>query len=120
MGQKEARIAKMSGRLPRLRALRPRPQQAKSESRKEGNLKEDHEEVAMKEHESQEDSDEISCDNKDDGSDKDELKREHDGLLDCSSSSQNYECKTCKPSKSLSSLKAYLDHLKKEHKQKVY
>ncbi|XP_076243726.1 uncharacterized protein LOC143184971 isoform X2 [Calliopsis andreniformis] len=115
-GQSKVRIFKMSGRPHRLRALRPRPQQTKSESRKEGNLKEDHEEVAMKEHELQDDTDEISYDIKDNDSEND-LKRGHDGL-DCSGSSHSYECKTCKPSKSLPSLKAYLDHLKKEHKQK--
>ncbi|XP_078045911.1 uncharacterized protein LOC144474668 isoform X3 [Augochlora pura] len=108
----------MSGRLPRLRALRPRPQQSKNEPQKEGNLKEDHKEVAMKEQESRTSSEELSFEDKDDGSAKDSLKGEHDELLDCTVPSQSYECKTCKPSKPLPSLKAYLDHLKKEHKQK--
>ncbi|CAK9828582.1 Zinc finger protein Xfin [Anthophora retusa] len=108
----------MSGRLPRLRALRPRPQQLKHEAHKEGNLKEDRQEVTMREHEMQSDSEEISYSLRDDdGSMKNNLKREHEGL-DCSGPSQNYECKMCKPSKPLTSLKAYLDHLKKEHKQK--
>ncbi|XP_015437334.1 PREDICTED: zinc finger protein 91-like [Dufourea novaeangliae] len=105
----------MSGRLPRLRALRPRPQQTKIESQKEGNLKEDRQEVTMTEQESRSDSEEVSLDDKDDDdSAKDSSKDDHDGLVD----SQGYECKTCKPPKPLPSLKAYLDHLKKEHKQK--
>lgn len=115
----ERALFKMSGRLPRLRALRPRPQQLKTELHKEGNLKEDRQEVTMREHESRDNTEKISYNDKDDGSVKNNLKGEHDGLLDCSGPSQSYECKTCKPSKSLSSLKAYLDHLKKEHKQKV-
>ncbi|XP_076633163.1 uncharacterized protein LOC143347656 isoform X6 [Colletes latitarsis] len=108
----------MSGRLPRLRALRPRPQQLKTELRKEGNLKEDRQGVAMREHESHNNIEKTSYNDKNDGSAKNNLKGDHDGLLDGSGPSQSYECKTCKPSKSLSSLKAYLDHLKKEHKQK--
>ncbi|XP_076756459.1 uncharacterized protein LOC143426727 isoform X2 [Xylocopa sonorina] len=107
----------MSGRLSRLRALRPRPQQLKVEPHKEDNLKEDRQEVAMREHESQSDTEDISYSVKDDGSMKNNLKREREGL-DCSGPSQSYECKTCKPSKPLPILKAYLDHLKKEHKQK--
>ncbi|XP_043264870.1 uncharacterized protein LOC122404714 isoform X4 [Colletes gigas] len=108
----------MSGRLPRLRALRPRPQQLKTELRKEGNLKEDRQGIAMREHESHNNIEKTSYNDKNDGSAKSNLKGDHDGLLDGSGPSQSYECKTCKPSKSLSSLKAYLDHLKKEHKQK--
>ncbi|CAL7940917.1 unnamed protein product [Xylocopa violacea] len=107
----------MSGRLSRLRALRPRPQQLKVEPHKEDNLKEDRQEVAMREHESQSDTEDISYSVKDDGPMKNNLKREREGL-DCSGPSQSYECKTCKPSKPLPILKAYLDHLKKEHKQK--
>ncbi|XP_012154526.2 uncharacterized protein LOC100883983 isoform X5 [Megachile rotundata] len=107
----------MSGRLPRLRALRPRPQQSKTELHKESNLKEARQEVAMREHELRDNSEEISYDVKDNNSMRNNLKREHEAF-DCSGTSQNYECKTCKPPKSLSSLKAYLDHLKKEHKQK--
>lgn len=109
----------MSGRLPRLRALRPRPQQFKTESHKEGNLKENRQGVVMREHELQSDTEHISYSVKDDVPIKNNSKHEHEEL-DCSGSSQNYECKTCKPPKPLSSLKAYLDHLKKEHKQKVY
>ncbi|XP_071872515.1 uncharacterized protein isoform X1 [Bombus fervidus] len=109
----------MSGRLPRLRALRPRPQQFKTESHKEGNLKENRQEVVMREHELQSDTEDISYSVKDDVPIKNNSKHEHEHEeLDCSGSSQNYECKTCKPPKPLSSLKAYLDHLKKEHKQK--
>ncbi|XP_043593864.1 zinc finger protein 91-like isoform X4 [Bombus pyrosoma] len=109
----------MSGRLPRLRALRPRPQQFKTESHKEGNLKENRQGVVMREHELQSDTKDISYSVKDDVSIKNNSKHEHKHEeLDCSGSSQNYECKTCKPPKPLSSLKAYLDHLKKEHKQK--
>ncbi|XP_053983336.1 zinc finger protein 845-like isoform X4 [Hylaeus volcanicus] len=108
----------MSGRLPRLRALRPRPQKLKSEVRKEGNLKENRQEVAMREHVSRDSTENTSHDDKDDGSAKNNLKIEHDDLLDCSGPSQSYECKTSKPPKPLTSLKAYLDHLKKEHKQK--
>ncbi|XP_068966383.1 zinc finger protein 91-like isoform X4 [Bombus flavifrons] len=107
----------MSGRLPRLRALRPRPQQFKTESHKEGNLKENRQGVVMREHELQSDNEDISYSVKDDVPIKNNSKHEHEEL-DCSGSSQNYECKTCKPPKPLSSLKAYLDHLKKEHKQK--
>ncbi|XP_033189510.1 uncharacterized protein LOC117156524 isoform X4 [Bombus vancouverensis nearcticus] len=107
----------MSGRLPRLRALRPRPQQFKTESHKEGNLKENRQGVVMREHELQSDTEHISYSVKDDVPIKNNSKHEHEEL-DCSGSSQNYECKTCKPPKPLSSLKAYLDHLKKEHKQK--
>ncbi|XP_060815995.1 uncharacterized protein LOC132907178 isoform X2 [Bombus pascuorum] len=107
----------MSGRLPRLRALRPRPQQFKTESHKEGNLKENRQEVVMREHELQSDTEDISYSVKDDAPIKNNSKHEHEEL-DCSGSSQNYECKTCKPPKPLSSLKAYIDHLKKEHKQK--
>lgn len=111
----------MSGRLPRLRALRPRPQQFKTESHKEGNLKENRQGVVMREHELQSDTEDISYSVKDDVPIKNNSKHEHEHEeLDCSGSSQNYECKTCKPPKPLSSLKAYLDHLKKEHKQKVY
>lgn len=112
-------LCKMSGRLPRLRALRPRPQQLKTEPHKEGNLKEDRQEVEMREHDSESDTEEISYCIKDDGLMKNNLKREHEEL-DSSGPSHNYECKTCKPSKALPNLKAYLDHLKKEHKQKVY
>ncbi|XP_076222930.1 uncharacterized protein LOC116428312 isoform X2 [Nomia melanderi] len=108
----------MSGRLPRLRALRPRPQQSKLESQKEGNLKEDRQGTAMRGQESRTDTEEIELQDKDNGSTEDSLKDEHDDLVDCSGPSQSYECKTCKPPKPLSSLKAYLDHLKKEHKQK--
>ncbi|XP_050469831.1 uncharacterized protein LOC126863593 isoform X4 [Bombus huntii] len=107
----------MSGRPPRLRALRPRPQQFKTESHKEGNLKENRQGVVMREHELQSDTEHISYSVKDDVPIKNNSKHEHEEL-DCSGSSQNYECKTCKPPKPLSSLKAYLDHLKKEHKQK--
>ncbi|XP_050581650.1 uncharacterized protein LOC126918079 isoform X4 [Bombus affinis] len=107
----------MSGRLPRLRALRPRPQQFKTESHKEGNLKENRQGAVMREHELQSDTEDISYSVKDDVPIKNNSKHEHEEL-DCSGSSQNYECKTCKPPKPLSSLKAYLDHLKKEHKQK--
>ncbi|XP_016770728.1 zinc finger protein 91 isoform X4 [Apis mellifera] len=102
----------MSGRLPRLRALRPRPQHFKTEPHKESNLKENRRETVMKEHDLQ--SEDISYSVKDD----DTIKKHEHEVFDYSESSQNYECKTCKPSKSLSSLKAYLDHLKKEHKQK--
>ncbi|XP_016909254.2 zinc finger protein 91 isoform X3 [Apis cerana] len=102
----------MSGRLPRLRALRPRPQHFKTEPHKESNLKENRRETVMKEHDLQ--NEDISYSVKDD----DTIKKHEHEMFDYSESSQNYECKTCKPSKSLSSLKAYLDHLKKEHKQK--
>ncbi|XP_043799186.1 zinc finger protein 91-like isoform X2 [Apis laboriosa] len=102
----------MSGRLPRLRALRPRPQHFKTEPHKESNLKENRRETVMKEHDLQ--SEDISYSVKDD----DTIKKHEHEAFDYSESSQNYECKTCKPSKSLSNLKAYLDHLKKEHKQK--
>lgn len=108
----------MSGRLPRLRALRPRPQQLRIEPHKESNLKETRQEVAMREYELQDSSEEISYDVRGNSAARNSLKREHEGY-DCSGPSQNYECKTCKPSKPLSNLKAYLDHLKKEHKQKV-
>lgn len=74
----------------------------------------------MKGQESRTDTEEISLQDKDNGSTEDSLKDEHDDLVDCSGPSQSYECKTCKPPKPLPSLKAYLDHLKKEHKQKVY
>ncbi|XP_076648325.1 uncharacterized protein LOC143356482 isoform X2 [Halictus rubicundus] len=106
----------MSGRLPRVRALRPRPQQSKL---KEGNLKEDLKETAMEEQQSRTSAEELSFEEKDDDdSAKDSLKGEQDGLVDCTGSSQSYECRTCKPPKPLPILKAYLDHLKKEHKQK--
>ena len=108
----------MSGRLPRLRALRPRPQQFKTEPHKEGNLKENRQEVAMREHELHSDTEDVSYSVKDDGLVKNNLKHEHEELD--SASSSNYECKMCKPPKPLPSVKAYLDHLKKEHKQKVY
>lgn len=111
---REQILFKMSGRLPRLRALRPRPQHFKTEPHKESNLKENRRETVMKEHDLQ--SEDISYSVKDD----DTIKKHEHEAFDYSESSQNYECKTCKPSKSLSSLKAYLDHLKKEHKQKVY
>ncbi|XP_076671875.1 uncharacterized protein LOC143370521 isoform X4 [Andrena cerasifolii] len=107
----------MSGRLPRLRALRPRPPQTKTEPRREGNLKEDRGEAVMKGHSPRDDTEEVT-DSADDGLARDEPKYEADDLLDCSGTSQGYECKTCKPSKPMASLKAYLDHLKKEHKQK--
>lgn len=118
-GQNQPRASKMSGRLPRLRALRPRPPQTKTEPRREGNLKEDRGEAAMKGYVPRDDTEEVT-DGADDGLARDEPKYEPDDLLDCSGTSQGYECKTCKPSKPMVSLKAYLDHLKKEHKQKVY
>ncbi|XP_043506793.1 zinc finger protein 91-like isoform X4 [Frieseomelitta varia] len=107
----------MSGRLPRLRALRPRPQPYKTEPHKEGNLKESRQEAAMREHELHSDTEDVSYSVKDDGVLKNNLKHEHEEL-DCSASSSNYECKMCKPPKPLLSVKAYLDHLKKDHKQK--
>ncbi|XP_076671877.1 uncharacterized protein LOC143370521 isoform X6 [Andrena cerasifolii] len=116
-GQNQPRASKMSGRLPRLRALRPRPPQTKTEPRREGNLKEDRGEAVMKGHSPRDDTEEVT-DSADDGLARDEPKYEADDLLDCSGTSQGYECKTCKPSKPMASLKAYLDHLKKEHKQK--
>ena len=109
----------MSGRLPRLRALRPRPQQYKTEPHKEGNLKESRQEAAMREHEFHSDTEDVSYSVRDDGMVKNNVKHEHEEL-DCSASSSNYECKMCKPPKPLPSVKAYLDHLKKDHKQKVY
>ncbi|KAG7205209.1 hypothetical protein KM043_018295 [Ampulex compressa] len=64
---------------------------------------------------------EVSCEiHEDSGNDDGGLnfKSEIDevGLTDCA---QSYECKTCKPPKILPNIKAYLEHLKKDHKQKV-
>ncbi|XP_076290642.1 uncharacterized protein LOC143214023 isoform X2 [Lasioglossum baleicum] len=105
----------MSGRLPRLRALRPRPQQSKE---KEDNLKEDLKETVMKEQQSRTSAEELSFEDKDNDSAKGSLKGDQDDLVDCTGSSQSYDYKTCKPPKPLPILKAYLDHLKKEHKPK--
>ncbi|XP_015604999.1 uncharacterized protein LOC107272394 isoform X7 [Cephus cinctus] len=145
----------MSGRLPRLRALRPRPQPhlqntpapTRTESRYN---KEEEEEINDEE-------DELLVENEEDiEGGVDEEEEEEDEIIDeqeleeqesvnddrfksdesekrlvikeepveivteePEDSERNYECKTCNPPKGLSNLKAYLAHLKNEHKQKV-
>jgi len=164
--------SKMSGKLPRLRALRPRPQhqrRARTEHvadvddattpRPEGNLKEAAESHEV-EHDAKKGEDtgasgtvskanEMDEDDNDDEltmtvADADEEDEEEtldgdvdvdvdidiDVDVDVAVSSEEtvdvetnerapYECKTCEPSKTLPSIRAYFAHLRKEHKYKV-
>lgn len=126
--------SKMSGRLPRLRALRPRPQQPR-EQKDQSELAESQEEAGMKGYEEDEletegkqpnERDEEPCDGvKEDtlaDNGKGSLRTELDDVefAELPEQRQSYECDTCVPTRSLPNLKAYLDHLKKEHKQKVH
>ncbi|XP_071654014.1 uncharacterized protein [Temnothorax longispinosus] len=174
--------SKMSGKLPRLRALRPRPQQQRrartgpvlavgvATPRPEGNLKgavatshevehdakrrhhdakkgtagavsqasvmdeednddeltmtasvdeEDEEAEVEEEEEREEDEDEETILDVDVDVDVD-VAVDTEETIDVEASEQqaSYECKTCEPSKTLPSIKAYFEHLRKEHKYK--
>lgn len=189
--------SKMSGRLPRLRALRPRPQQQQKRarasepvavvtdattSRPESNLKGAAATAAAASHEVEYDgakrhdakkgedtaagaaaaavvsrsSEMDEGDNEDDDDDDDvtvsavdvdeeqEEEEEEEVMLDGNvdvdvdvdidvdvdvavnaddaldaETQASYECKTCDPPKTLSSIKAYFEHLRKEHRYKV-
>lgn len=157
--------SKMPGRLPRLRALRPRPQQqqqqrqrAKSDvtadatRRPEGNLKEalvSHEEevnakkcsakktedttmsVATNETDGEDDEDNNVDDNEltmtvvadeeatPDGEIDVDFAMKSEETIDLETERASYECKSCDPPKTLSSIQAYFEHLQKEHKYKV-
>ncbi|XP_070162392.1 zinc finger protein 91 isoform X5 [Polyergus mexicanus] len=175
--------SKMSGRLPRLRALRPRSQQQRTRTdatrRSESNLKEtasyeeeeeegeeeldakrcDEEEKKAKdtgkmtdtasidmanEMDDEEDDDgdngsgdevtmtaivdegneEATSDNGDDivdvdiDVDVDVEMRTEEGTIETTNEQASYECKSCKPPRMLPDIKAYLEHLRKEHKYK--
>lgn len=162
--------SKMSGRLPRLRALRPRPQhqrRARTDAvavdattlRPQGNLKgaaASHEvEHDAKRYDAKKGEDtagavskarEMDEDDNDEEltmttvADVDEEEEEEETILDGNvdvdvdvdvalnteetidveaNEQASYECKTCEPSKTLPSIKAYFEHLRKEHKYKV-
>ncbi|XP_029665409.1 uncharacterized protein LOC115236845 isoform X5 [Formica exsecta] len=175
--------SKMSGRPPRLRALRPRSRQQRTRTdatrRSESNLKE----AASHEEEEEEELDGKRCDEEekkaedagkmtdtvstdmanemdddedDDGNDgndgdDDEVTmtaivderneeatpdngddivdvdidvdvdvemRTEGGTMETTNEQASYECKSCKPPKMLPDIKAYLEHLRKEHKYK--
>ncbi|XP_014485264.1 PREDICTED: zinc finger protein 91-like isoform X2 [Dinoponera quadriceps] len=167
--------SKMSGRPPRLRILRPRPQQQQrprsnsvdssgaAEPSPEGNLKEPERlaDVAKKRdavrpadakaaassntkttsamaNEMRDDDEEEDDDDDDD--DEDEEEEEElmaagedeqqpmdvdlvaggpEQVIDLEPNERNsYECKSCKPVRTLPSIKAYFEHLRKEHKRK--
>ncbi|XP_024892810.1 uncharacterized protein LOC112468035 isoform X5 [Temnothorax curvispinosus] len=178
--------SKMSGKLPRLRALRPRPQQQRRARtgpvlavgvptpRPEGNLKgavatsHEVEHAAKRRHHDakkgedctgtagavsqasvmdEEDNDDeltmtasVDEDDEEEAEVEEEEEREEDEdeetildvdvdvdvavdteeTIDVEASEQqaSYECKTCEPSKTLPSIKAYFEHLRKEHKYK--
>jgi len=170
--------SKMSGKLPRLRALRPRQQRMKphivtddmTRGKPEGNLKAvtNEETIDVKKCDSRRivedakmielnelDIDRHGDDDDDDGDDDDENEDENEDEdtltmtaiateedeeiipegdvnvdIDVTVKSEemndlqtyeqtSYECKNCEPSKTLPNIEAYLEHLRKEHKQKV-
>lgn len=130
----------MSGRLPRLRALRPRAPQQQQQPREQKDhpdrdSAESEEEAGMKGYE---EPDELGNEGKRalerdveqrDGVKEDTLPENGKAGLradlddveftELAEERQSYLCDTCEPPRSLPDLKAYLDHLKKEHKQKV-
>lgn len=153
--------SKMSGKPPRLRILRPRPQQragsdsgdvpvAEETSRPEGNLKEIERDGRKRDARAasgtkaaamaseMEDEDE---DNNDEEEEEEELvtaaaeeedeqgpidgdlvvaEKSEEEVIELETNERNsYECKSCKPPRTLPNIKAYLEHLRKEHKQKV-
>lgn len=165
--------SKMSGRPPRLRALRPRSQQQRTRTdatrRSEGNLKvaasreeeldakrcdeeekkaevagktttdmegttmanemdvvdddddnddEEEEEVTMTAI-TNEGNQEPTPDDGDDVVDVDIEMRSEGETIEMANEQASYECKSCKPSKMLPDIKAYFEHLRKEHKCKV-
>lgn len=144
--------SKMSGKLPRLRALRPRTQQQQQRTRTdaatavdpthrpEGNLKEDtNDEVnadvrrrdartanaakaaadATRANEVNEDDERMSI-GEDEMTEPDVVVERSEEAIDLEACEQtSYECKSCKPTKTLPSIKAYFEHLRKEHKYKV-
>ncbi|XP_029168620.1 uncharacterized protein LOC114938722 isoform X5 [Nylanderia fulva] len=143
--------SKMSGRPPRLRALRPRQQQrtrtdADGTRRTEGNLKglaKSHEEEEDQLEESKKRCDEEEEKKKDDamgnedGDDEEEEEEEevtmtavdNDVVVDVDVEMKSvegetieqrasFECKSCKPPRELPDIKAYFEHLRKEHKYK--
>lgn len=156
--------SKMSGRPPRLRALRSRQQRTRTDAdgtrRSEGNLKgvaksheekdqleesakrcdeekksedagrmtddamanemandggddEGDEEVTMTAIDDQEDNDVVDVDI--------EMRSVEDETIETIANEQqaSYECKSCKPPKELPDIKAYFEHLRKEHNYKV-
>lgn len=160
--------SKMSGRPPRLRALRPRSQQQRTRTdatrRSEGNLKgatSREEELDAKrcdeEEKKSEDAgkttdmegtamaNEMDVDNDHDDDDEEEEEEvtmtaitdeghreatpdDGDDVVDVDIEMRSegetieqasYECKSCKPPKMLPDIKAYFEHLRKEHKYKV-
>lgn len=173
--------SKMSGRPPRLRALRPRSRQQRTRTdatrRSESNLKEaasheeeekeldgkrcDEEEKKAEDAEKMTDTvstdmanemDDDEDDDGNDGNDDDEVTmtaivderneeatpdngddivdvdidvdvdvemRTEGETMETTNEQASYECKSCKPPKMLPDIKAYLEHLRKEHKYKV-
>jgi len=165
--------SKMSGKLPRLRALRPRQQRTKAHvvnddttrGRPEGNLKAvtNEEVIDVKKCDSRrivEDAkmielNELDIDRQGDDDDDDENEDENEDEdtltmtavateedeeiipegdlnvdIDVTVKSEetndfqayeqtSYECKNCEPPKTLPNVEAYMEHLRKEHKQKV-
>lgn len=159
--------SKMSGRPPRLRALRPRLQQQRTRTdatrRSEGNLKgatsreeeldakrcdeeekkaedagktttdmegttmanemdvvdgDDEEEEVTMTAITDEGDQEPTSDDGDDVVDVDIEMRSEGETIEANEQA-SYECKNCKPPKMLSDIKAYFEHLRKEHKCKV-
>ncbi|XP_011264966.2 zinc finger protein 91 isoform X4 [Camponotus floridanus] len=155
--------SKMSGRPPRLRALRPRSRQQRTRTdatrRSEGNLKgaaSREEELDAKRCDEEEEKKtedagkttdmegnamanemDVDDDNDDDDEEEevtmtaitDEANQEAtpDDVVDVdiemrseeeTTEQASYECKSCKPPKMLSDIKAYFEHLRKEHKYK--
>lgn len=152
--------SKMSGRPPRLRILRPRPQQragsdsgdvpvAEETSRPEGNLKEIERDARKRDARAasgtkaaaianeMEDDDEDNNDEEEEeqqqlvvADEEDErepmdadlvvAEKSEEEVIELETNERNsYECKSCRPARTLPNIKAYLEHLRKEHKQKV-
>lgn len=150
--------SKMSGRPPRLRILRPRPQQragsdsgdvpvAEETSRPEGNLKEIERDARKRDARAassgstkaaaianeMEDEDEDNNDEEEEElvtAEEDErgpmdgdlvaAEKSEEEVIELETNERNsYECKSCKPARTLPNIKAYFEHLRKEHKQKV-
>jgi len=159
--------SKMSGRPPRLRALRPRSRQQRTRTdatrRSEGNLKgaaSREEELDAKRCDEEEEkktedagkttdmegtamANEMDVDDDNDDDDEEEevtmtaitdegnqeaTPDDGDDVVDVDIEMRSegetieqasYECKSCKPPKTLPDIKAYFEHLRKEHKYKV-
>ena len=123
----------MSERSPRLRALRPRPQQqqqAKSETsprraevkNKDGKDEEEATEELtskrLKDHSSERNSG--SELNFGESTRRSPNKKDAKEVADTNSleDDKQYECKMCKPAKKYTTLKLYMQHLKNEHENK--